>query len=177
MTHHFYQKLRTLFFFSIIIGSLLDINQLRSSTAKDIDFSEMSIEIAHTAEQKMWGLMQRRSLPSKYGMLFVLNPGKENYFWSFNCFVDITLVFLDQNFRVLKSSHLQPYPHKMSLIPPILDIQALYTIEIPQDLKHFFIKKSIKVPKEAFFAIEVAYAEFKPNYFQIGDYLLIYNHP
>jgi uncharacterized membrane protein (UPF0127 family) len=59
------------------------------------------VEIADTVKKQMLGLMYRESIPDDYGMLFVY-PGPDYHsMWMKNCKVNLDIIFLDNNKRVI----------------------------------------------------------------------------
>lgn len=62
-------------------------------------------ELALTPEAQSKGLMFRRELPPDRGMLFVFPRQELKAFWMKNTFIDLDMVFLDADLKVLRVFH------------------------------------------------------------------------
>lgn len=60
----------------------------------------ISVEIAKTTAQREKGLMFRESLSNSYGMLFVFPNQRFLTFWMKNTFVELDMVFLNDERRI-----------------------------------------------------------------------------
>lgn len=63
--------------------------------------SEFVVEVAVTEEEKMTGLMFRKSIPEDYGMLFVYGNEELRAMWMKNTLISLDLIFLDGNKEVI----------------------------------------------------------------------------
>ncbi len=59
------------------------------------------IELAVTEYEQMIGLMFRKTLPRRNGMLFIYNDEDFRYFWMKNTYIPLDMVFIDSNLRVV----------------------------------------------------------------------------
>ena len=66
------------------------------------------LEVARTEEQRRKGLMFRRSLKSREGMLFVFETDRHLSFWMANTSITLSLAFLSRNGRILQIVDLKP---------------------------------------------------------------------
>ena len=68
---------------------------VRLITARDT--IELQTELARTAEQKQLGLMERRSLPERAGMLFVYDSTQPptSAFWMYRTRIPLDIAFID----------------------------------------------------------------------------------
>ncbi|OIN99348.1 MAG: hypothetical protein AUJ51_13050 [Elusimicrobia bacterium CG1_02_56_21] len=65
-------------------------------------------ELALDPEAQSKGLMFRKELPGDRGMLFVFSKTEPRGFWMKNTFIDLDMVFLDGDLKVLKVFHRVP---------------------------------------------------------------------
>ena len=72
------------------------------------DGSKVSAELALTPEAKEKGLMFRTELAPGRGMLFVFGETAPRSFWMKNTYIDLDMVFLDGDLKVLKVFHRVP---------------------------------------------------------------------
>lgn len=66
------------------------------------------VELALTAESQAKGLMFRTGLPPDGGMLFVFGGLEDRSFWMKNTFIDLDMVFLDGDLKVIRVFHRVP---------------------------------------------------------------------
>jgi hypothetical protein len=72
------------------------------------DGFKVSAELALTPEAKEKGLMFRTELPPDRGMLFVFGETAPRSFWMKNTYIDLDIVFLDGDLKILKVFHRVP---------------------------------------------------------------------
>ncbi len=65
-------------------------------------------EVAATQENRMIGLMQRRSMPANQGMLFVFTQSQRHCMWMKNTLLPLSVAFLDDEGRILNVEDMQP---------------------------------------------------------------------
>ncbi|MEI6887140.1 MAG: DUF192 domain-containing protein [bacterium] len=106
--------------FCIILAVILRISEVNSQDkfftgTKDIptkvqfqrdgklqEGTNFNIELADTSAKKEVGLMNRDSLDSKSGMLFVFNFEQPLSFWMKNTLIPLDIIFMDKNKKVVK---------------------------------------------------------------------------
>jgi uncharacterized membrane protein (UPF0127 family) len=71
-----------------------------------------TVEVARTEEQKRLGLMNRKSLGSRDGMIFVYQTDQHLAFWMKNTSLPLTLAFLSKEGQIMQIEHLKPYSLK-----------------------------------------------------------------
>ncbi|MEI7482914.1 MAG: DUF192 domain-containing protein [Elusimicrobiota bacterium] len=69
------------------------------------DGFRVKVELALTPEAQEKGLMFRNELAGDRGMLFVFTEGSEKNFWMKNTFVELDIIFLDKELKVVKTFH------------------------------------------------------------------------
>jgi uncharacterized membrane protein (UPF0127 family) len=85
------------------------------------------IEVARTEAEKARGLMYRRSLGAREGMLFVYQADEHLSFWMKNTTIPLTLAFLNREGEILQVVELKP----LSLKPVTSERAARYALELP----------------------------------------------
>jgi len=85
------------------------------------------IEVARTAEQKRQGLMNRKSLGEREGMIFVYETDQNLAFWMKNTTIPLTLVFLSKNGQIMQIEQLEP----LSLKSVVSERAVRYGLELP----------------------------------------------
>ena len=89
---------------------------------------DLKVELAADAESQQRGLMFRRDLGAREGMLFVFPDIASRAFWMKNTFIPLDLIFLDAGRRVVHIAH-DAKPQDESLIPS--QRPAKYVLEVP----------------------------------------------
>jgi uncharacterized membrane protein (UPF0127 family) len=89
--------------------------------------AEFRIEVARSEEQKARGLMYRRSLGERKGMIFVYEADEHLTFWMKNTTLPLTLAFLSREGEILQIEELKP----VSLNPVSSARAARYALELP----------------------------------------------
>jgi uncharacterized membrane protein (UPF0127 family) len=68
----------------------------------------VQVEIARTSAERQRGLMNRRTLPAKAGMVFVYPQAVSNGFWMKNTLIPLDIAFYDSRGRILRILTMQP---------------------------------------------------------------------
>ncbi|MGL4758353.1 MAG: DUF192 domain-containing protein [Patescibacteria group bacterium] len=103
---------------TIFVGVYLNNQKIfNTNTKKQIDFEKL--EVARSVEEQAKGLMYRNELCQRCGMLFVFEPPTKLNFWMKNTFVDIDIIYLDKEKKVIerivrpeKNNDFRTYPSK-----------------------------------------------------------------
>jgi uncharacterized membrane protein (UPF0127 family) len=93
----------------------------------EIGGAEFRVEVARTEEQKERGLMFRRSLGERSGMIFVYDADEHLSFWMKNTRIPLTLAFLSSEGEILQIEELKP----LSLRTVTSERAARYALELP----------------------------------------------
>ena len=103
----------------LIMGILLSIGALLSCSSGleerievVIGGKSFRIEVARTSEQKREGLMNRKSLGQREGMIFVYETDQHLAFWMKNTTIPLTLVFLSKEGQITQIEQLKPFSLK-----------------------------------------------------------------
>jgi len=99
--------------------------QLRNPDASSSP--EISAELATTGSQRQLGLMYRKKMAEKHGMLFIFPAEKERSFWMKNTYLELDMIFLDRSLRVVSIIH-RATPLTLTPRPSVLP--ASYVLEV-----------------------------------------------
>lgn len=100
---------------------------LMAGTANQVPFY---VEVADTPEKTSCGLMDRQSLASDWGMLFVFATSKPRSFWMSRTGIALDLIFASETGQIVAvTTHAVPYdetPRYQSTLPAryVLEVQA-----------------------------------------------------
>jgi len=70
--------------------------------------ARIEAEVAHTAEARITGLMNRVAMPLHRGMVFVFPEERAHCMWMKNTLIPLSVAFLDAEGRVLNIEDMQP---------------------------------------------------------------------
>lgn len=134
--------------------------------------TRLTLTHARTLRQITWGLMQKNSLPPRYGMLFHYPFPQALSFWSFNCLIDLDLAYLDES-KIFREVHfLKAYPEKMDPKRPVKTLDDLKQYSSPNDkVVRFFSEKAITSSTPAQYALEMRAGSFRKLGIRPGDLL------
>ena len=89
--------------------------------------ARFAVEVADDSSERALGLMNRESMPSSKGMLFVYDHPQSVSFWMKNTLIPLDIVFADAT-GVVQHVHANAVPGDLTPIPGGDDIQ--YVLEI-----------------------------------------------
>ena len=73
---------------------------------------EFSVEVARTDSERARGLMHRKSLGAREGMLFVFDRDDHLAFWMKNTSIPLSIAFLSPEGRILEIVDMEPFSEK-----------------------------------------------------------------
>ena len=126
--------------------TLILISSLQSLVAAEIIFSKTkllinshiySLEIAKTQDQRQHGLMFRKKLASKNGMVFVYPNSNIHYIWMKNTKIKLTVIWINKGGEVVDIKRLNPCLQNPCRVFG-LNYPSKYIIELnhqPHDIK------------------------------------------
>lgn len=129
----------------------------------------LTIEVASTPEQIAWGLMGRKEIPDDYGMLFVYETPKITSVWMFNCFVDLSVAFIDENGVIQEIHDLKAYPEKMDPKRPVKSINDLWLYPYKDPIVQFFHSNNVTSSFAVKYILEMKKGGFEKNGFKVGS--------
>jgi uncharacterized protein len=71
-------------------------------------FHRIEAEVAANNTARMQGLMQRKSMATQRGMLFVFDRDAQHCMWMKNTFLPLSVAFIDEQGRILNIEDMQP---------------------------------------------------------------------
>jgi uncharacterized membrane protein (UPF0127 family) len=71
-------------------------------------FHRIEAEVAATTENRMVGLMNRRSMPAQRGMVFAFTQENTHCMWMRNTFVPLSVAFIDGDGVIINIEDMQP---------------------------------------------------------------------
>ncbi len=86
-----------------------------------------SIELAGTEQQRVMGLMYRKSLPADAGMLFLYDAPQPIVMWMKNTIIPLDMIFIGADRRVHRIER-RTEPFSTALIPSDGDVQGVLEV-------------------------------------------------
>jgi uncharacterized membrane protein (UPF0127 family) len=119
------------------------------------------LEVAATREDRAQGLMWRTEIEPNGGMIFIYPDVRRRSFWMANCFVDIDLMFLDQDGMVVRT-------HRMKVERPRAPRETRSAYQ--RRLRHYSSRRPAQ------FAIELQAGSLDRLDVRMGDHIALDLH-
>lgn len=118
-------------YYAVVLLLLLFVfacgNSMEKTTLR-IGKDSYSIEIARTPEERRTGLMNRKSIPEKSGMLFVFDKDQRLSFWMKNTHLPLSIAYISSDGTVKEILSMVPE----SLAPVNSRHFVRYALELPE---------------------------------------------
>lgn len=93
----------------------------------DSIIQKIDIEIADTPDTRTQGLMWRRSMEEKQGMLFLMEENEPQSFWMLNTYISLDIIYADENKKIVS---IQANTKPQSTDPVPSGAAAKYVVEV-----------------------------------------------
>lgn len=155
-----------LFFTCTLVGEIivLPASEFRAKSVTNFTF-----ELANTPNQRTWGLMGRKELNPNHGMIFAYPSSNILSLWSFNCYIPLSVAFMDEEKVIRDIQDLEAYPEKMDKERPVYSLEDLAQYPPYDPVLRFFQSKSIRSGFPAKYAMEMNLNWFDINEVKKGD--------
>lgn len=101
--------------------------QLSFLTADGNEITTVQIAVADDEASRSAGLMDVRSLPEQYGMLFIFDDEQPRSFWMANTPLPLDIIFVNSDMEIIRiHRNTQPYSEKNFAS----DLPAKYVVEV-----------------------------------------------
>lgn len=91
---------------------------------QDGETFDFTVEVAKTQEEIFRGLMFRKEMPERHGMIFILPEEKEARFWMKNTLIPLDMVFIGSD-GVIKHIHTMAQPLDQTQISSLAPVKAV----------------------------------------------------
>lgn len=93
-----------------------------------LDHQKLVVEVVDTPDQRATGLMDRFSLQTDHGMLFVFDKPQPLAFWMKNTYIPLSIAFVDADGAIINIEDMRPQDESTHWSKA----NALYAIEVRQ---------------------------------------------
>ena len=127
--------MRTLQVFFAILTTLFFVRCTEAGERVSLSFQnpdgstspDISAEVVHTQAQRSLGLMYRKELGERQGMLFVFPRPDKVSFWMKNTYLELDMIFLDEHLVVV---HVEREARPLTETPRPSSRPAQYVLEV-----------------------------------------------
>jgi hypothetical protein len=146
-----------------------EIVPLPSTEFRNKNTTPFTFELATSSNQRSWGLMGRKELPHHHGMIFIYPSSNILSLWSFNCYIPLSVAFMDEEKVIRDLQDLDAYPEKMDPERPVYSLEDLSQYPSYDPILRFFQSKSIRSSVPTKYAMEMNLNWFDENEIKKGD--------
>ncbi len=136
------------------------------------DIIPIDIEYAKSKKERSFGLMQRSELPNNSGMLFIYPEKKYIHIWMFNCLIDLSVAFLDEDGIIREMHNLKAHPELMKQFSSITKYEQLVKFVKTEAVPVIFYDETLSSSFKASYALEMNYDWFYTHLVTVGDKLV-----
>jgi uncharacterized membrane protein (UPF0127 family) len=119
---------RKVFIAALALLALFSCGSALQRIQVDIKGVAFDVEVARTEEEREKGLMFRRTLGNRQGMLFVFDRDQHLAFWMKNTRIPLSIAFLSSEGKILEIRDMDPF----SLIIVRSRFSSRYALELPR---------------------------------------------
>lgn len=118
--------------FVVVVGLIMTVEikpQILPETAlrierQDGEILDFTVEVARTQEEIFRGLMFRKEMPARHGMIFILPEERIAEFWMKNTLIPLDMVFIGADGQI-KHIHPMAKPLDTTLISSLAPVKAV----------------------------------------------------
>lgn len=162
-------KFAVLSFLFYTTALVAEIVPLLSTEFRQRNVTPFTFELATTPNQRAWGLMGRKELNPNHGMIFVYPSSNILSLWSFNCYIPLSVAFMDEEKVIRDIQDLDAYPEKMDPERPVYTLEDLAQYPSYDPILRFYQSKSIRSSTPAKYAMEMNLHWYSENEVKKGD--------
>ncbi len=145
-----------------------EVIPLESTDFRTKNSTQFTFELANTPTQRAWGLMGRKELKPGHGMIFAYPSSNVISLWSFNCFISLSVAFLDEEKIIREVQDLLAHPEKMDPERPVYTLEDLSQYPSYDPILRYFQNESIRSSFPAKYAMEMDLNWFAENEIKKG---------
>jgi uncharacterized membrane protein (UPF0127 family) len=112
----------------VLVAPVMAATAPLPTRAVTIGSEKLTVEVVDTPEQRALGLMNRFSLQTDHGMLFVFDKPQRMAFWMKNTYIPLSIAFVDASGIILNIDDMRPQDESTHWSRA----DALYAIEVKQ---------------------------------------------
>jgi len=129
----------------------------------------IQLEKAKTISERTWGLMGRKFLEPNSGMLFIYPKPEKHSFWMFNCYIDLSIAYIDDTHVIREINDMLAYPQAMDPARAVNQLSDLKKYPPNDPICAFYESKTSPSKIKTKYALEVNKGWFQQKKIGIGD--------